>query len=133
MPLPALLAGLIPGLIEQSVDMFDRKYQTEAEKEAAKNEWAEKAEAKLQTAWDEEQKQVSARHAADMASDSWLSKNIRPAVLIYLMGLFTLAFFMKVDPEVLTMLKGLLLAVFGFYFSARTLDKAIAVFSQKKV
>ena len=30
--------------------------------------------------------EVTARHAADMASDSWLSKNIRPLTLAFLIG-----------------------------------------------
>jgi hypothetical protein len=76
MPLPAILAGLIPGLIDKGVEILDRKFQTDAEKEAARVLWQAEAEAKLQSAWDEEQRQVTARHSADMSSDSWLSKNI---------------------------------------------------------
>ena len=36
-------------------------------------------------AFEIEQKGVSDRWAADMASDSWLSKNIRPMTLVYLL------------------------------------------------
>lgn len=133
MALPAAILAMVPSLIKTSIEIVDRKFQSEGEREAAKALWQADAEAKLQSAWDEEQRQVTLRHAADMSSDSWLSKNIRPMVLCYLMGLFTLAFFMKVDTEVLIMLKGLLLTVFGFYFSARTLDKAIGIFAPKKV
>jgi hypothetical protein len=123
MPLPAILAGLIPGLIDKGVEILDRKFQTDAEKEAARVLWQAEAEAKLQSAWDEEQRQVTARHSADMSSDSWLSKNIRPSALIYLMALFTLAFWQDVPEAVLEMLRDLLMTVFVFYFGSRTLEK----------
>lgn len=58
-----------------------------------------------------------------MQSDSWLSKNIRPLVLIYLMILFTLAFFNSVPEAVLSMLRDLLMTSFAFYFGARTIEK----------
>jgi len=66
---------------------------------------------------------LTVRHENDMQSDSWLSKNIRPMALIYLMILFTLAFFMDVPSGVLEMLRDLLMTIFVFYFGARTLEK----------
>lgn len=66
---------------------------------------------------------ITERHGNDMTSDSWLSKNVRPVALIYLMALFTLAFFMDVPESVLHMLRDLLMTVFVFYFGARTLEK----------
>lgn len=127
MALPALLLGLIPDLINKGVDLFDRKFQTEAEKEQVKNAWTAEATAKIQTAWDEEQRQLTERHKNDMASDSWLSKNIRPITLVYLMVLFTLAFFRSVEITVLSLLKELLLTVFVFYFGARGLEKIVGM------
>ena len=70
---------------------------------------------------------ITARHQADMTSDSWLSKNIRPMTLVYLMGLFTMAFLIEVPETVLTMLRDLLMAVFVFYFGSRTLEKALHI------
>lgn len=70
---------------------------------------------------------ITARHQADMTSDSWLSKNIRPMTLVYLMGLFTVAFLIEVPETVLTMLRDLLMAVFVFYFGSRTLEKALHI------
>ena len=66
---------------------------------------------------------ITARHQADMASDSWMSKNIRPLTLVYLMGLFTMAFLIDVPETVLTMLRDLLMSVFMFYFGSRTVEK----------
>ena len=85
----------------------------------------------LQKADTEAQEQVSARWAADMASDSNLSKNIRPLVLIYLTVIFTaLAFFdgniggFKVAEEYIPIFQSLLITVYGAYFVGRTWEKA---------
>lgn len=131
MALPALLAGLVPDLIKQAVGIFDRKFQTEAEKETAVRDFSERAADKIQSAWNEEQKNLTTRHANDMASDSWLSKNIRPMVLVYLMAMFTIAFFREVPQPVLELLRDLLLTVFVFYFGARGLEKIASMMTKK--
>lgn len=132
MALPALLAGLIPGLINKGVEMFDKKFQSDAEKQEAVRKYEAEAAKALQEAWDSEQRNITERHANDMQSDSWLSKNIRPMALVYLMGLFTLAFVMSVPEAVLSMLQDLLMTVFVFYFGARTLEKGAKMFMTKK-
>lgn len=126
--LPSLLAGLIP----KALDLFDKKYKSDAEKEQAKQEFASQMQSELQNAWNEEQRQLTERHKNDMQSDSWLSKNIRPMALIYLMGLFTLAFFDDVPETVLEMLRDLLMTVFIFYFGARSLEKITTMVTGKK-
>lgn len=78
-----------------------------------------------------EQKGVSDRWSADMASDSWLSKNSRPLVLLSLM---VFLFFMIVTdsiPEInfdvkasyIDLMEMLLITVVGAYFGGRTLEK----------
>ena len=127
MALPAVLLGLIPGLIDKAVNLFDKKFQTDGEKEQAIQTFRIEAEARMQEAWDEEQRQLTERHKNDMTSDSWLSKNIRPVALIYLMALFTIAFFTSVPDTILGMLQELLMTVFIFYFGARGLEKITAI------
>jgi len=119
----SLLSGLLPGLIDKGVELFDKKFTTEAEKQKAIDEYKQETAKQLQAAWDEEQKQLTERHKQDMNSDSWLSKNVRPMALVYLMALFTIAFFMEVPESVLDMLQNLLMTVFVFYFGSRTLEK----------
>jgi len=131
MALPAILASMIPGLVNKGVELFDRKYQTDAEKAAAVRQFESEMQAQVQEAWDEEQRQLTARHTNDMQSDSWLSKNIRPMALLYLMALFTLAFFYNVPESVLEMLRDLLMTVFVFYFGARTLEKGAKILKGK--
>jgi hypothetical protein len=75
-----------------------------------------------------EQKAVSDRWAADMSSDSWLSKNIRPMTLIYIltaylaMALLDGAGFHIAEAYV-TLLGQWGMLVMGAYFGGRTLEK----------
>jgi len=77
-----------------------------------------------------EQKGVSDRWSSDMASDSWLSKNSRPLVLLSLMAfLFIIIVIdsMNLDFEVkdsyISLMEILLITVVGAYFGGRTLEK----------
>jgi len=126
------LAGLIPGLVNKGVEIFDKKFQTESEKQAAIREYELTLQRDIQQAWESEQRNLTERHKNDMKSDSWLSKNIRPLALIYLMGCFTLAFFMDVPETVLTMLRDLLMTVFVFYFGMRSGEKLMSMYTDLK-
>jgi len=97
----------------------------------------EKLEAKrlitqiLEQADKEGQEQVTRRWESDMNSDSFLSKNIRPMVLIYLTFIFTIcAFFdgnvgeFKIAEEYIPIFQTLLVTVYGAYFVGRTWEKA---------
>lgn len=76
---------------------------------------------------------VGRQWLADMGSDSWLSKNVRPMVLLSL----TLAFivfaivnaiapqFFDMSGTVAGMFETLLLTVFGAYFAGRTIEKTM--------
>ena len=76
------------------------------------------------------QKEVSNRWKVDMNSDSWLSKNIRPMVLIFLVVATVLMIF--IDAGMLTfevkdtwvdLLQLVLITVIGAYFGGRSLEK----------
>lgn len=120
--IPAL-ASLIPTLVNKGLELFDKKFESDGEKAEKAREFEKYLQEQIQVAWNEEQRQLTERHKNDMQSDSWLSKNIRPLVLVYLMGLFTLAFFNDVPQQVLQMLQDLLMTSFMFYFGARTIEK----------
>ncbi|HUV84387.1 MAG TPA: hypothetical protein VMV86_01695 [Methanosarcinales archaeon] len=104
----------------------------------------EKLEAKrliteiLEKADTEAQEQVTARWNADMQSDSFLSKNIRPLVLIYLTFIFTIcAFFdgnvgeFKIAEEYIPIFQTLLVTVYGAYFVGRTWEKGKSMINNK--
>jgi len=78
----------------------------------------------------EMQKQVTERWKVDMQSDSWLSKNIRPLVLIFLVISTVLLIFIdagiiefEVKASWVDLLQLVLITVIGAYFGGRSLEK----------
>ena len=78
----------------------------------------------------EMQKQVTERWKMDMQSDSWLSKNIRPLVLIFLVVSTILLVFIdagviafEVKATWVDLLQLVLITVIGAYFGGRSLEK----------
>ena len=76
------------------------------------------------------EKEISSRWDADMKSDSWLSKNVRPLVLVFLVVSTVLMIF--IDAGVITfnveakwtdLLQLVLITVIGAYFGGRSLEK----------
>ncbi len=79
-------------------------------------------------AFEIEQKGVSDRWAADMASDSWLSKNIRPMTLVYLLTAYlgmaiADGFGFEISESYVTLLGQWGMLVMGAYFGGRTAEK----------
>lgn len=84
-----------------------------------------------------EQGNVTARHAADMSSDSWLSKNIRPLTLIFILtAYFIFAMMSAFDLEARGAYVELLgqwgMLIMSFYFGGRTLEKIVEMRKDKK-
>ena len=78
----------------------------------------------------EMEKQVTSRWDADMKSDSWLSKNVRPLVLVFLVVSTVLMIFIDagtikfvVEPKWTDLLQLVLITVIGAYFGGRSLEK----------
>jgi len=76
------------------------------------------------------QKQVTERWKMDMQSDSWLSKNIRPLVLVFLVVSTVLMIFIDagtikfvVEDKWTDLLQLVLITVIGAYFGGRSLEK----------
>jgi hypothetical protein len=83
-----------------------------------------------------EQTNITSRHTADMASDSWLSKNIRPMTLIaIIVGYFTFAFMSaygyNANESYVTLLGQWGMLVMSFYFGGRTLEKIMDMKAKK--
>jgi hypothetical protein len=110
----------------------DPKAQAQAKLELAKmaqdGELAKMAnETKL---YEVEQNNLTGRHTADMQSDSWLSKNIRPMTLIAILtGYFVFALMSAFDLDTNAAYVELLgqwgMLIMSFYFGGRTLEKII--------
>ena len=113
------VAGKVGGLVDRFVRTKDEK--AEFEKEMAK--MLIDAEADMQ-------KNVTERWRADMNSDSWLSKNVRPLVLMFLIFNTMLLIFIdageikfKVEDNWVDLLQILLITVIAAYFGGRTVEK----------
>jgi hypothetical protein len=83
-----------------------------------------------------EQQNLTDRHEADMRSDSWLSKNIRPMTLIFILaGYFTFAMMSAFGKDTNVNYVELLgqwgMLIMSFYFGGRTLEKIIDMRSKK--
>lgn len=77
-----------------------------------------------------EQDNLTKRAEADMRSDSWLSKNIRPMTLIFILAVYTVfammsAFGHNANEEYVTLLGQWGMLIMSFYFGGRTLEKII--------
>ena len=78
----------------------------------------------------EMEKNITERWKMDMQSDSWLSKNIRPLVLVFLVVSTVLLIFIdagaisfKVQDKWTDLLQLVLITVIGAYFGGRSLEK----------
>ena len=83
-----------------------------------------------------EQMELTKRMQADMASDSWLSKNIRPMTLIAILsGYFIFAGLsaagIQVNEAYVKLLGEWGMLIMSFYFGGRTLEKIIDMRSKK--
>lgn len=88
-------------------------------------------------AFEAESKAVSERWQADMASDSWLSKNIRPMTLIYLLSAYLLMALLdgagfKIAESYVTLLGQWGMLVMAAYFGGRTAEKITSTMKGSK-
>ena len=76
--------------------------------------------------------ELTKRLQADMASDSWLSKNIRPLTLIFILVMYSLlsissGFEFKVTQAYIELLGQWGMLIMSFYFGGRSLEKIVSV------
>jgi len=121
-----IISWLTGGLIKEIGSVIDSLTTTKEEKLEIKKQLQvifEKAEANAQV-------EVTSRWKSDMSSDSYLSKNIRPMVLIYLTFIFSLLAFtdgnigdFQIALEYIPIFQTLLVTVYGAYFVGRSWEK----------
>lgn len=115
------------GLINDIGKVIDNLTTSEEERLEAKQRLQEL----LEQADKDAQNQVTERWKFDMQSDSFLSKNIRPLVLVFLTAVFTLLAFtdgnigeFKIQEEYIPIFQSLLITVYGAYFVGRSWEKS---------
>jgi len=129
-----IIQWLSGGVIKEIGNVIDKLTTTDEERLEVKKQ----IQQILEDADSKAQEEVSKRWEADMKSDSFLSKNIRPMILVYLTVIFTsLAFFdgnigeFALAKEYIPIFQTLLVTVYGAYFVGRTWEKAKSITNNK--
>ena len=83
-----------------------------------------------------EAQELTKRQEADMKSDSWLSKNIRPMTLVFILITYTVfgllsAWDIEVNQPYVELLGQWGMLIMSFYFGGRTLEKILAMKDKK--
>lgn len=83
-----------------------------------------------------EAQELTKRQGADMASDSWLSKNVRPGTLVYILTAYLLlalldGFGLKVAESYVTLLGQWGMLVMSFYFGGRSVEKVMEIIGKQ--
>ena len=84
-----------------------------------------------------EQQELTKRQQADMASDSMLSKNIRPMTLVFILVVYSTfammsAFDIEVNNNYVELLGQWGMLIMSFYFGGRTLEKIMDMKTKEK-
>jgi hypothetical protein len=123
------IAGLFSGengIVNQLAKSVDRFVTTPEEKERLKQDML----TILKSHEERLQGELTERHRIDMTSDSWLSKNIRPMVLIFILVVYS--FFSIVDTKsvgldineaYVNLLGQWGIMIMSFYFGSRGVEK----------
>ena len=124
--LGGLLSGGAADLIKNVSGVIDNLHTSKEEKLEAERKIKEiiaNHEAQME-------KNITSRWEADLKSDSWLSKNVRPLVMIFLIVCTMLLIFIdagalnfEVKSSWVDLLQLVLITVIGAYFGGRSLEK----------
>jgi uncharacterized membrane protein len=135
LPLKALL-----GIGEKLIDKFVPDPQAKAKAVAELAQMEQNGElAKMANdteLYKTEQNNVTDRHKSDMGSDSWLSKNIRPLTLIFILVAYFIfammsAYGHNANQSYVELLGQWGMLIMSFYFGGRTLEKIIDMKAKK--
>lgn len=83
-----------------------------------------------------EAQEITKRQQADMSSDSWLSKNIRPMTLLFILVAYTTfammsAYGIDTNQKYVELLGQWGMLIMSFYFGGRTLEKIMDMKNKK--
>jgi uncharacterized membrane protein (DUF106 family) len=110
--------------------------EAKAKAQAALMEMQQRGELAQLQADMNEQDNLTKRMEADMKSDSWLSKNIRPMTLVFILLVYTAfglmsAWDVEVNQPYVELLGQWGMLIMSFYFGGRTLEKIIDMKGKK--
>jgi len=121
-----MIKGILNKLVGDAGSIIDNVVTTKEEKMQLKNEMKKM----ILDSENDLQKNVTDRWKADMASDSWLSKNVRPMTLIFVLLCTMLLIFIDagtidfvVEEKWTDLLQLVLITIVGSYFGGRSIEK----------
>ena len=141
--LDSIATGPVGALLSVGSKILDKVIPDPAAAEAAKLELAKLAQegelAKMANEtklFETEQNNLTERLKADMGSDSWLSKNIRPLTLIFILLAYSTfammsAFDLDTNQAYVELLGQWGMLIMSFYFGGRTLEKIMDMKGRK--
>ena len=128
--LAKLFGGVGGSIAEKISGIIDKHTFSKVERAQFEKEMEEifiKAELDLE-------KEITSRHSADMQSDSWLSKNIRPLLTIFSLILYTLFAIsdgnlggFDIQDQYVDLLGQIVIMSLGFYFTSRGIEKTASI------
>jgi len=128
--LAKLFGGVGGSIAEKISGIIDKHTFSKVERAQFEKEMEEifiKAELDLE-------KEITSRHSADMQSDSWLSKNIRPLLTIFSLILYTLFAIsdgnlggFDIQDQYVDLLGQIVIMSLGFYFTSRGIEKTAKI------
>ena len=130
----------IPALLSIGSKLIDKFFPDAQAAEAAKMkllEMQQNGELAQLNADVTEQEELTKRLQADMSSDSWLSKNIRPMTLVFILVAYTVfgmmsAWDIEVNASYVELLGQWGMLIMSFYFGGRTLEKIMGMKKSKE-
>lgn len=129
-----LFSSSVSSVVDSVGNAIDNLVTSDEEKLALKNELA-KIQIEAQNKKDEldlkYEEQLTQRQSNDMSSDSWLSKNIRPLTLIFILVMYSLlsigsGFNFTVTESYVQLLGQWGMLIMSFYFGSRGLEKIVS-------
>jgi len=130
----------IPALLSVGAKLIDKFFPDAQAAEQAKLkllEMQQNGELAQLNADVTEQHELTERLKADMGSDSWLSKNIRPMTLVFILVTYTVfglmsAWDIEVNNNYVELLGQWGMLIMSFYFGGRTLEKIMSLKKAKE-
>ena len=119
-------ADIVGSIIEKGTGLVDELVTNKEEAQKVKTEFKKV----IQDHQLQMSQEITKRHSADMASDSWLSQNVRPLTLIFVLFLYTI--FSLTDGNIgefnitnayVELLGQWGMLIMSFYFGGRTIEK----------
>lgn len=129
----------VSGVIDSVCTAIDKLVTSDEEKMQLKNELI-KIELEAKNKADElnfkYEEEVTKRHQADMTSDNWISKSIRPITLMFILIMYSLlsiasGFKFEVTESYVELLGQWGMLIMSFYFGGRTVEKVSQIVKGK--